>query len=56
MCRNGSVVNSINSNNKKISESDITGANIELAFFDQDGNGITGKTLDAALVNQKKII
>ena len=44
-------MNQINMNNKKISESDITEGNIHLAFFDQEGNGITGKTLEAALEN-----
>ena len=50
-CRDGRIVNQINQSNKKVSESDVTDGNGHLAFFDQDGNYATGKTLEAALEN-----
>ena len=53
--RNGKIVNEIYDNDILVSTFEITGNKKQLAFFDMDGNGLTGAVLEIALKNHDKI-
>ena len=53
--RNGKILNQIYDNDILMSTAEIACSQKQLAFFDRDGNGLTGAVLEAALKNQEKI-